>query len=427
MATTDPKSARRRAPLGMLGQAPTLPGRSGEGWMLPAGCALLLAALSLLAGWGWYHLPSTPAAACIAAASFLAGCLVPALILHRRDHRRQRDETAILARLAEGLRGLGDHVGLYGPGGETLLAGTGETLPPRREETEDGRWLQIHESETASGDLVRFEADITDLKRTELVLRHAMEQAEKADRSKTSFLAMMSHELRTPLNAVIGFSEIMRTQMLGPIPVRYHEYAKDIHESGLHLLEVINDILDMSKLESGQAVLSEGLCSLPAIVVRCERLVTERAEQENVRIETCFPPDLPNVWADETKLRQTILNLMSNAVKFTRSGGKVTVAIKDLGPDEHEGGMMIEVVDTGIGIAPEDLATAMAPFRQLDNRLDRQYEGTGLGLPLAKGLAELHGAEFRITSTLEVGTIIRIRLPAGRRRPPMAPAYPVSM
>ncbi len=340
------------------------------------------------------------------------------MLAHRRSARELEQRS--YARLAEAVASLKDHFSLYGPDGQLILASPGGKADApktvQRTETEDGRWLQVHESITASGNRVRIESDVTDLKRTEAELRRAMEEAEKANRAKSTFLAMMSHELRTPLNAVIGFSEIMRTQMLGPISARYHEYAEDIHESGLHLLEVINAILDMSKLEAGQVGLTESLCNLPTIVVRCERLVSERAGAADIRIESRFPPDLPEIWADEVKLRQILLNLLSNAVKFTRTGGTVTVTIRDLGPDEIGGGILLSIADTGIGIAAEDLPAALAPFRQLDNKLDRKYEGTGLGLPLAKGLVELHGGAFRIESEVDVGTTVSIHLPPSRRR-----------
>jgi signal transduction histidine kinase len=390
--------------------------RSSEGRIFLAFCGVLTA-LSLIICYACYS-----ASVALGVSGFLISSVAAFQLLQMlyRRSKRQLNQRSY-ARLVEAIASLRDHFSLYGPDGQLILAspnGKAETATEsvQRTETADGRWLQIHESITASGNRVRIESDVTDLKRTEAELRQAMEAAERANRSKSSFLAMMSHELRTPLNAVIGFSEIMRTQMLGPIPARYHEYAEDIHESGLHLLEVINAILDMSKLEAGQAVLAEGMCNLPSMVVRCERLVAERADSAGIAIETCFPPDLPDVWADEVKLRQILLNLMSNAVKFTRSGGTVTVAIKDLGTDEAEGGVVIEITDTGIGIAPEDLPAALTPFRQLDNNLDRKYEGTGLGLPLAKGLVELHDGIFAIASTVDVGTKISIRLPASRRR-----------
>jgi signal transduction histidine kinase len=361
-------------------------------------------------------------AAAVAAMVFLVSCFTAFHFLQMNFRRTAQElEKRSYARLAEAVASLRDHFSLYGPDGRLILTNLSNRADDPKDalqwaKTNDGRWLQIRESVTASKNRVRIESDVTDLKRKEAELRDAVEEAERANRAKSSFLAMMSHELRTPLNAVIGFSEIMRTQMLGPIPARYHEYAEDIHESGLHLLEVINAILDMSKLEAGKAVLAEGLCNLPSMVVRCERLVAERAEAGGIAIETSFPPDLPEVWADEVKLRQILVNLLSNAVKFTRSGGKISVAIKDLGPDETSGGMVIQVADTGIGIAPEDLPIALAPFRQLDNNLDRKYEGTGLGLPLAKGLVELHGGVFHITSAVDVGTTISVHLPASRRR-----------
>ncbi|HJT08126.1 MAG TPA: HAMP domain-containing sensor histidine kinase, partial [Stellaceae bacterium] len=201
----------------------------------------------------------------------------------------------------------------------------------------------------------------------------------------------------------------------GPLPMRYLEYLKDINDSGQHLLQIISDILDMSKLDAGKGTLSESLCDVPLIIKRCQRLMAHRAESSRVLIDAPLPPELPLLWADELKLRQIILNLLSNAVKFTRPGGRVTVTAYDLGPGD-EGGFGIEIADNGIGMAADSIPLALAPFRQLDNRLDRKYEGTGLGLPLSKGLAELHGGTLDITSQVDHGTTVMIRLPAARRR-----------
>jgi signal transduction histidine kinase len=230
----------------------------------------------------------------------------------------------------------------------------------------------------------------------------------------------MSHELRTPLNAIIGFSDVMRKQTFGEIGPRYQVYAKDIHESGQHLLRVISDILDMSKLDAGKAELAEGLCDVAETIKRCRRLIVERAERGGVNLMAWFPPDLPALWADEVKLRQIILNLLSNAVKFTSSGGQVTITARDLGPDEASGGLAIEVVDNGIGMAPKDIPIALTPFRQLDNQLGRKYEGMGLGLPVCKTLIELHGGVLELKSEVDAGTVAAVRFPAYRRRPPLA-------
>jgi signal transduction histidine kinase len=356
-----------------------------------------------------------------ATAVLLASCLI-AFQLMLVSYRRKRVEIEQRAyeRLAEAVESLRDGVSLYDPRGRLILSNAAQRRqhdPGHAEIAQgaDGRWLQIRESRTASGNLVRVETDITELMQHEAALRRARDEAEGANRAKSEFLAMMSHELRTPLNAIIGFSEVMHGGLFGPLPARYLEYLKDINDSGQHLLQIISDILDMSKLDAGKATLSESLCDAPLIIKRCQRLIAHRAESGRVLIEVQFPPELPLLWADELKLRQIILNLMSNAVKFTRPGGRVAVAAYDLGPGD-DGGVVVEIADNGIGMAAESIPLALSPFRQIDNRLDRKYEGTGLGLPLTKGLVELHGGALDITSQVDLGTTVTIRLPAARRR-----------
>jgi signal transduction histidine kinase len=357
-----------------------------------------------------------------ATAVLLASCLI-AFQLMLVSYRRKRVEIEQRAyeRLAEAVESLRDGVSLYDPRGRLILSNAAQRRqhdPGHAEIAQgaDGRWLQIRESRTASGNLVRVETDITELMQHEAALRRARDEAEGANRAKSEFLAMMSHELRTPLNAIIGFSEVMHDGLFGPLPARYLEYLKDINDSGQHLLQIISDILDMSKLDAGKATLSETVCDVPLIIKRCQRLMAHRAESGRVLIEAQLPPELPLLWADELKLRQIILNLLSNAVKFTRPGGRVIVTAYDLGPGDAHGGFGIEIADSGIGMAAESIPLALSPFRQIDNRLDRKYEGTGLGLPLTKGLVELHGGALDITSQVDRGTTVTIRLPAARRR-----------
>jgi signal transduction histidine kinase len=339
------------------------------------------------------------------------------------SYRRKRVEIEQRAyeHLADAVEGLRDGVSLYDPRGRLILSNAAQRQqrdPGHAEIAQgpDGRWLQIRESRTASGNLVRVETDITDLMQHEAALRRAKDEAEGANRAKSEFLAMMSHELRTPLNAIIGFSEVMHGGLFGPVPSRYQEYLKDINDSGQHLLQIISDILDISKLDAGKATLSEGLCDIALTIKRCQRLMAHRAESGRVLIEADLPADLPGIWADELKLRQIILNLLSNAVKFTRAGGRVAITARDLGPSDASGGLVIEIADNGIGMAAESIPLALAPFRQIDNRLDRKYEGTGLGLPLGKALVELHGGVLDIKSQVHLGTTVTIRLPAARRR-----------
>jgi PAS domain S-box-containing protein len=241
-------------------------------------------------------------------------------------------------------------------------------------------------------------------------LRQAKEQAETASRAKSEFLANMSHELRTPLNAILGFAEIIRDRLLGPITDRYAEYAQDIHSSGSHLLGIINDILDLSKVEAGRVELVEEIVDLQSIIRSVVLLLRERVANAELTLKTELPDALLLLRADERKLKQVLMNLLSNAVKFTPPSGEILVHARV----ESERGVVIEVADNGIGIAPEDIERALSPFGQVDSRLSRRYEGTGLGLPLARALAELHGGTLTLESALGRGTIVRITLPADR-------------
>jgi signal transduction histidine kinase len=413
-----PVSGRLRLPAGFA--------RSREGVVSFVFCGLAALPLAAL---GYVSYRSAAAgvlgderyAILTAAAVLLASCLV-AVQLMLLSYRRKRVEIEQRAyeHLADAVESLRDGVSLYDPRGRLILSNAAqrrERDPGHAEiaQVPDGRWLQIRESRTPSGNLVRVETDITNLMQHEAALRRAKDEAETANRAKSEFLAMMSHELRTPLNAIIGFSEVMHDGLFGPLPARYQEYLKDINDSGQHLLQIISDILDMSKLDAGQATLSESVCDVALIIKRCQRLMAHRAESGRVLVEAQLPPELPALWADELKLRQIILNLLSNAVKFTQPGGRVVIAARDLGPGDA-GGFAIAIADNGIGMAAESIPLALAPFRQIDNRLDRKYEGTGLGLPLSKGLVELHGGVLDIKSEVQLGTTVTVRLPAARRR-----------
>ncbi|MEE8445869.1 MAG: PAS domain-containing protein, partial [Alphaproteobacteria bacterium] len=253
--------------------------------------------------------------------------------------------------------------------------------------------------------------DVTERKKAEEALRAAMEQAELDNRSKSEFLANMSHELRTPLNAVIGFAEIMEAGLFGPLGnPQYRDYCRDIKESGDHLLSLINDILDLSKIEAGKREIDEVRIDIAKAVASCLHLVSGRAEESGVLLENAVAASLPALLADERSLRQILLNLLSNAVKFTPAGGSVTVnaAVDDAGR------MIIEVADTGIGIAKRDISKVLKPFGQVASSLTRQQEGTGLGLPMAKSLVDLHGGELRIDSRKGCGTSVKIVFPRTR-------------
>jgi PAS domain S-box-containing protein len=258
--------------------------------------------------------------------------------------------------------------------------------------------------------------DVTETMTQDLTLRQAMVDAEAANAAKTQFLANMSHELRTPLNAILGFSEVIKDEMFGPIGnPRYREYAEDILRSGRHLLELISDILDMSKIEAGKLVLHEEPIKLDEVVESCLPLVRQRAAESGVALKVEVPAALPALFADETRLRQILLNLLTNAVKFTPHGGYVRVG-GHLAPG---GAFVLEVEDSGIGMSQQDIALALLPFHQIDNASAKRFEGTGLGLPLTKRLVELHGGVIEIDSALGRGTTVTIRFPASRMHPPV--------
>ena len=238
----------------------------------------------------------------------------------------------------------------------------------------------------------------------------ANDKAEFANRTKSEFLANMSHELRTPLNAVIGFSDMIRNKVFGPCDERYRGYALDIHQSGQHLLDLVNDILDLSKVESGGEELHEEQFEIREVIESVVTMVKGRAQKGGVKLELEVPDHPPALRADNRKLKQILMNLLSNAIKFTEPGGKVTFRIWC----RRGSGYVFQIADTGIGIALDDIPKALAPFQQVDGEHNRKYEGSGLGLPLTKSLVELHGGSFDLQSRLGVGTTVTVRLPEER-------------
>ncbi len=253
--------------------------------------------------------------------------------------------------------------------------------------------------------------DVTERRNAEDALRQAMKEADFANRSKSEFLANMSHELRTPLNAIIGFSEIIKDQLFGPVGrPQYVEYAHDIYDSGELLLSLINDILDMSKIEAGKRTLIESEIDLGETVRSVIRLVSVRAKSGRIRLVINMPHDLPHVRVEEKALKQIFTNLLTNAIKFTPEGGSVTLEAA-LQPS---GGLAVRVIDTGIGMKAEDIPVALSPFGQIENVLSRKSQGTGLGLPLTKALVELHGGVLTLASEVGKGTAVTVTLPAER-------------
>jgi PAS domain S-box-containing protein len=253
--------------------------------------------------------------------------------------------------------------------------------------------------------------DITQWKKTEAELRRAKDEAEKASAQKSDFLARISHELRTPLNAILGFSEVMRSERFGEMRnPKYLAYANDIHTSGEHLLSLINDLLDLSKVEAGKLELNFTSVNLGELAEHCLKLMEEQARARRVILRRNFAAGLPNVVADLRSMKQILLNLISNAIKFTAAGGQVIVS----GQTRPSGEFVLRVKDTGVGIAPEALEIALTPFGRAHDGDHPEIGGTGLGLPLTKALAEANRARFEITSKPEKGTSVEIVFPVNR-------------
>ncbi len=317
------------------------------------------------------------------------------------------------------------------------VSSNGPTKPGARTfeaQLDDGRWLHISERRTKDGGYVSVGTDITNIKAhegklvdsekrliatvadlrasqqraEELAGKYATEKtrAEEANQAKSKFLANMSHELRTPLNAIIGFSEIMQSGMFGPLGAeKYEEYCTDIHTSGQYLLDVINDILDMSKIEAGRMRLDFEDLAVDGLLAESIRVVSARACEKNLAMTSRIAPDL-QLRADRRALKQIVINLLSNAVKFTPTGGHV--AVRGRSTDTC---FVLSIADSGIGIAPDALARLGRPFEQVESHISKTHQGSGLGLAIAKSLAELHGGRMRIRSTPGRGTVVTVRLP----------------
>jgi two-component system cell cycle sensor histidine kinase PleC len=259
---------------------------------------------------------------------------------------------------------------------------------------------------------------IGELEQAKTISDEARHRAEAANISKSRFLAQMSHELRTPLNAILGFSEVMKNEIFGAHSVAaYKEYSNDIHDSGQHLLGLINEILDLSRIEAGRYELNEEAVSLVGVVEDCHHLVKLRAKNRLITIHEMFEADLPRVWADERAIRQIALNLLSNAIKFTPQGGEIWIKVGWTA----SGGQYFSVKDTGPGIPEDEIPVVLASFGQGSNAIKSAEQGAGLGLPIAKSLVDLHGGTFTLKSKLRVGTEVIIALPPERIMAALAP------
>ena len=249
----------------------------------------------------------------------------------------------------------------------------------------------------------------------------SIQAAQAANRAKTEFLANMSHELRTPLNAIIGFSQLMRDRLHGPLADKYGEYAAIVGDSATHLLAIINSVLDLAKAESNRLDLSEEDVDLPPLVALSNSMVAQMARASDIQYRVEVGEALPPFYGDAAKLRQILINLLSNAFKFTPPGGKVTLTVAG----DRQIGLVFRVEDTGIGIAAEQMPVVLTPFGQVESGLTRRYQGIGLGLPLTKSLIELHGGTMEIASEPGVGTIVTARFPAERFRAAAPPEWQV--
>lgn len=280
-----------------------------------------------------------------------------------------------------------------------------------------GRWVRVYNVRLPNGDMLATYVDITSLKDREAALEKVAQAAQSANEAKSNFLALMSHELRTPLNSILGFAELLQAAPQTDLPPdRMAEYAGDIAASGRLLLQIINDILDLSKIEAGHRRLEEERIDLARVIASTFRLIDASARSQNLTLTADLPTPCPVLWADQKAVAQILINLVGNAVKFSRVGGRITVQVR-----RTEDGVQVRVEDTGIGIPPEDLDRVLEPFTQAETSYARRQSGTGLGLTIVKSLAELQNARFDLTSTIGVGTVATVTFPPDRVRDVASP------
>jgi two-component system cell cycle sensor histidine kinase PleC len=262
------------------------------------------------------------------------------------------------------------------------------------------------------------DALIGELEQAKAISDEARHRAEAANVAKSRFLAQMSHELRTPLNAILGFSEVMKSEIFGGHAVAvYKDYSADIHNSGVHLLNLINEILDLSRIEAGRYELNEEAVSLEHIVADCHRLLKLRATSRGLSIHEVFEHDMPRIWGDERASRQIVLNLLSNAIKFTPQGGEIWLKVGWTA----SGGQYMSVRDSGSGIPDDEIPIVLASFGQGSNSIKSAEQGAGLGLPIAKSLIDMHGGTFTLRSKIRVGTEVIVTYPPERVMSALAP------
>ena len=271
-----------------------------------------------------------------------------------------------------------------------------------------GAFVDISGYQSTTGDIAQ---SLTEAEAARAEAKTAHKEAEAANRAKSNFLAIMSHELRTPLNSILGFSEIIKNQMFGPSGTqRYADYADDIRESGELLLSIINDILDLAKIEAGHLELNEEPVDLLTVMQDATKLIQERADAKGILLKISLPQDLPMIRADGRLVRQMLINLLANALEHTLKDGSIAVTAER----SDKGGIVVAIADNGVGIAPEDLPRLIKPFHTKSEPISGKSCGTGLGLPLVKSLIEQHDGKFRIESALGVGTTVVLSFPASR-------------